>query len=213
MSFIDLLKSRRSIHNYIPNKKIPKEDFKKIIEAVRYTPSWYNAQPWEFVVIEDEENKKELQKIAFKQAHVTTASAVICVLWDTKIWRNAEQILKDWVEFWYCKPEKVPAYRNAFIKNRSEQRLREMTIRNVSLSCMNILLAAKELWYATCPMLWFNQPSLSDFLKLPEDIIPIMMITIWYEDLWDDWKGIEKQKLPLKKIEEVLHFESFDKFN
>jgi nitroreductase len=35
---------------------------------------------------------------------------------------------------------------------------------------------------ATCPMLGFNQPSLSDFLDLPEDIIPIMMITIGYED-------------------------------
>jgi putative NAD(P)H nitroreductase len=82
-----------------------------------------------------------------------------------------------------------------------------MTIRNVSLSCMNILLAAKELWYATCPMLWFNQPSLSDFLELPKEIVPIMIITIWYED---EWK--ERKKLPLKNLDEVLHFEKFDKY-
>lgn len=206
MNFFELLKSRRSIHNYIKNKKIPKEDFEKIFNVVRCTPSWYNAQPWEFVVIEDEEKKKELQKIAFNQSHVSDASAVICVLWDTNIWRNAEKILKEWVEYWYCKEEKIPAYRNAFVKKRSEQRLREMTIRNISLACMNILLAAKELWYATCPMLWFNQPSLSDFLELPKEIIPIMMITIWYEDKWK-----ERKKLPLKNLSEILHFEKFDK--
>ena len=212
MNFFELLKSRRSIHNYIPNKKIPKEDFEKIFDAVRYTPSWYNAQPWEFVVIEDEDSKKKIQKIAFNQAHVSDSSAVICVLWDTNIWRNAEKILKEWVEYWYCKEEKVPAYRNSFTKNRSEQRLREMTIRNASLTCMNILLAAKELWYATCPMLWFNQPSLSDFLELPKEIIPIMIITIGYEKLWKNWEQIERKKLPLKNLKEVLHFEKFNKY-
>jgi nitroreductase len=77
---VQAIKTRRAIHNYIPNKKIPKEDFEKLVDTVRCTPSGYNAQPWEFVVIEDEEKKKELQKIAFNQAHVTDASAVICVL-------------------------------------------------------------------------------------------------------------------------------------
>ena len=207
MWVVDVLKSRRAIHNYIPNKKIPREDFEKIFDTVRYTPSWYNAQPWEFVVIEDEEKKKELQKIAFNQSHVSQASAVICVLGDVNIWRNAEKILKEWVEYWYCKEEKVLAYRNAFTKKRSEQRLREMAIRNVSLACMNILLVAKELWFATCPMLWFNQPSLSDFLELPKEIIPIMMITIWYENTWK-----ERKKLPLKSLDEILHFEKFEKY-
>jgi nitroreductase len=80
MNVFEALKTRRSIHNYIPNKKIPKEDFKKIFDVVRYTPSGYNAQPWEFVVIEDQEKKKKLQEIAFNQKHVADASAVICVL-------------------------------------------------------------------------------------------------------------------------------------
>jgi nitroreductase len=44
-------------------------------------------------------------------------------------------------------------------------------------------------------------------LDLPEDIIPIMMITIGYED---EWK--EKKKLPLKKVSEILHFWEFTKF-
>ena len=76
-----------------------------------------------------------------------------------------------------------------------------MAIRNVSLACMNFLLVANEMWFATCPMLWFNQPMISDFLELEKDFIPIMLISIWFEDKWK-----ERKKLPLKKIEEVLKF-------
>jgi len=201
MDIFETIKTRRAIHNYIPNKKIPKENFEKIIETVRYTPSGYNAQPWEFLVFEKKENLEKIQKIAFNQKHVTEASAVIIVIWDTNMCRNSDKILREWVEYWYCTEDKVPAYKNAFCKKRKREKLEKMTIRNVSLSCMNIMLTAHAMGLATCPMLWFNQPMLSEFLELEGDFIPIMIIAIWYED-----KGKEKKKLPLKTVEEVLKF-------
>ena len=203
-NLLETIKSRRAIHNYIPNKPIPKETFKDLIEVTSFTPSWYNAQPWEFVIIEDKEKLKKLKEIAFWQEHVTQASAIIVVLWDTVIWRRADELLKDWVKYWYCTEDKVPAYKNAFCKKRKEQRLREMCIRNVSLACMNLMIAAETMWLATCPMLWFNQPSMSDFLSLPRDIIPIMMISIGYEDKWK-----EKHRLPRRKVEDMLYFEEY----
>ena len=62
MDILKTIKTRRAIHNYIPNKKIPRKDFEEIFDAVRYTPSWYNAQPWEFLVIEDEKKKERIAK-------------------------------------------------------------------------------------------------------------------------------------------------------
>ena len=204
MNTLEAIESRRAIHNYIKWKKIPKEVFEKLVYYTSFTPSWYNAQPWEFLIIEDQKKKDDLKQIAFGQEHVPDASAIVIVLWDTLIWRNAENILKDWVKYGYCTEEKVPAYRNAFTKKRSKQRLREMCIRNVSLAVMTFMLAAEDMWLATCPMMGFNQPMLCEYLELPEDIIPIMMIAIWYEE-----EGKEKKQLPRKKVEDLMYFEKY----
>lgn len=201
MDVFQAIKTRRAIHNYIPNKKIPKEDFEKLIDTVRYTPSWYNAQPWKFLIFQKKESLEKIKEIAFNQEHVTDCSAMIVVIWDTNMCRNSDRILEDWVKYWYCTKDKVPAYKNAFCKNRSREKLEKMTIRNVSLACMNLMITANAMWLATCPMLWFNQPMLSEFLELEEDFIPVMLTAIWYEDKWK-----EKEKLPLKELDEVLEF-------
>ena len=203
---LDIIKKRRSIHNFIENTSIPKKDIIKLIKGVSYTPSGYNAQPWSFVVIENKKRMKDIQSIAFDQKHVSKASAIIIVLGDTNIGRNAEVLLKDWVKFGYCTEKEVPAYMNSFCKNRSEQKKREMCIRNVSMAAMNLLLIAEDMGLATCPMMGFNQPKLIEYLELPIDIIPVLMVAIGYED-----QGKEKPQLPRKHIEEILHFEEYGK--
>jgi len=65
-SFLELVKSRRSIRRFKP-QPVPKETIEKILEAARYTPSAGNSQPWEFVVVENAETKNIISKnIALK---------------------------------------------------------------------------------------------------------------------------------------------------
>ncbi|MFO7772970.1 MAG: nitroreductase family protein [Dehalococcoidia bacterium] len=55
-SFLELVKKRRSIRRFKPDP-VPDEYVDKIIEAVRWAPSGFNLQPWDFVVV----NEKELK--------------------------------------------------------------------------------------------------------------------------------------------------------
>ena len=64
-SFIELLKSRRSIRAYKPDP-IPDEYIKKIIEAARWAPSGGNSQPWEFVVIKRSDLKDRIAELFMK---------------------------------------------------------------------------------------------------------------------------------------------------
>lgn len=57
---LEFLKSRRSIRIF-ENKPIPEEEIKMILEAGRWSPSAFNRQTWEFVVIK---NKDILEKIS-----------------------------------------------------------------------------------------------------------------------------------------------------
>src|SRR5512139_2189033 len=61
-TFIDLLKSRRSIRAYKPDP-IPDDAIQKIIEAARWAPSGANAQPWEFILVKDPATKEKMARI------------------------------------------------------------------------------------------------------------------------------------------------------
>jgi len=204
MIFSELAKKRRSVHSFIPNKEFTDAQFKELIKTTSYTPSGYNAQPWEFVLIRDKDRLKKLQEIAYNQKHITECSGVIVILGDTNIGRNADELLKDWVKYGYCTEEQVPVYKNTFTKKRAPEKLKDMSLRNATLSAMTLMYAAEEMGLATCPMMGITQWELMDFIKAPEDRILIMAIAIGYEDT-----GKEKPQLPRKKIENMIHFEEF----
>lgn len=66
MTLVDTLLSRRSIRNY-EKRDIPKEVLDQILEAGRMAPSAANKQPWHFIVVTDEELKRELAKGLFSR--------------------------------------------------------------------------------------------------------------------------------------------------
>jgi nitroreductase len=57
---LEIIKSRRSIRNY-QDKAVPDEVLDKVLEAVRWSPSWANTQCWEVVVVKDQAIKQKLQ--------------------------------------------------------------------------------------------------------------------------------------------------------
>jgi nitroreductase len=66
MSFTDVILTRRSIRHY--NKKaIPEDVLNQILEAGRSAPSAANRQPIHFIIVNNEEAKKELSKGMFNR--------------------------------------------------------------------------------------------------------------------------------------------------
>ena len=61
MSFGDLIKSRRSIRKYT-EQKIPSEIVKKITSAALMSPASKRRNPWEFIVVQDEEMLRQLSE-------------------------------------------------------------------------------------------------------------------------------------------------------
>ncbi len=72
---------------------IPDADLKKILEAGLHAPSGYNMQPWRFVVVRTEEQRRRLRGASFNQPKVEEASVVIVACGDADggamaIWRK-----------------------------------------------------------------------------------------------------------------------------
>lgn len=56
---LDLIKKRRSIRSYT-DEPVSEADVKKLLEAAMAAPSANNRQPWEFIVVHDEELRRQL---------------------------------------------------------------------------------------------------------------------------------------------------------
>ena len=87
-----LMDERKSVRKYEPGVTIPREQIQHILEQATSAPSSSNLQPWRFLVIDDQEQKKELRIAGFNQEQIETSSAIIAVLGDNEMYKNAKQI-------------------------------------------------------------------------------------------------------------------------
>ena len=63
MNTTQSIRARRSVRKYKPGQILPQEHIDLMLEAAMCAPSAMNARPWEFVVVENEELKREITKI------------------------------------------------------------------------------------------------------------------------------------------------------
>ena len=62
MNTLDAMRSRRNVRKF-KDQPIPAKDLDQILEMARRTPSGSNQQNWDFVVVTDRDQLKELAKV------------------------------------------------------------------------------------------------------------------------------------------------------
>ena len=86
-STLALLKARRSIRRYRPDP-VPDEMVEQLLEAGRWAPSASNRQPWAFIVVRDEEVRRQVAQHAayylIRWAHVSQAPLLIALCGDRR---------------------------------------------------------------------------------------------------------------------------------
>jgi nitroreductase len=76
MSVLDTIRERRSVRRYKPDS-IPQEVLFRVLEAVRYSPSGKNLQPWKFILVRDDQIKKRLAEASAGQSFIAGAPVVV----------------------------------------------------------------------------------------------------------------------------------------
>jgi nitroreductase len=75
----DAIRSRRNVREF-EDRPLPGEHLDRILEAGRRAPSSRNWQPWDFVVVTDREQLKELAKVWQGASHVAGSAATIALI-------------------------------------------------------------------------------------------------------------------------------------
>ena len=119
MEFLDVIQQRNSEHDFLPGEKISEEAFYRILESVKTTPSGYNAQPWHFLLIQDDERLKEIKKICYDQEIITRSGNLVVVLGDIEFGpHEKERVQKEWAEHRGMSQKKVEALGASLLKER-----------------------------------------------------------------------------------------------
>ncbi len=198
MEFKDLVQQRRSAHNFEAGFKVDENTWNDLLEYVRYTPSGYNAQPWQFQLLQTEADITALHKICLNQDIIKTSGNVVVLIGDTDFGKNeSDRILAEWQAYRNLTPEKAAGLKSSLEKERETWKKREMVIRNASLAAMTFLYAAEDLGLAACPMMGVRQLDLKKYLDLADNQLPIIVIALGKSG------GSEGTRLPRKSVEEI----------
>jgi len=77
-SLIDAIRQRRSVRKY-EEKAFPMEELTSLVEAARWAPSAGNSQPWEFLLINDEDMLRALKSVSPGWLKQAPALIVTCI--------------------------------------------------------------------------------------------------------------------------------------
>jgi nitroreductase len=75
----EAIESRRNVRSF-SDLPIPAKDLDQILEAGRRSPSSQNWQPWDFILVTDREQLRELAKVWQGAGHVAGSAATIVVI-------------------------------------------------------------------------------------------------------------------------------------
>ena len=175
MNVTTAIETRRSIKAYDPAHKLSEAEVSKLMSLAMLSPTAFNIQHWRFVLVEDKALREQIQAVSWNQAQVTEASLLIVLVADVQAWAKQPE------RYWKDAPKPVqdflvPAITQYYTGNPQAQR--DEAMRSCGMAAMNIMLAAKEMGYDTCPMDGFDFEAVSKLLNLPADHIPTMFVTV-----------------------------------
>lgn len=197
-----LMHERKSVRKYKEGVVIPQEKLQYLLQQAITAPSSSNLQPWRFLVIQDQQVKKELRAIANDQEQVETSSAIIAVLGDLEMYEHAEQIYDANYEQGFITREVADLMitkSRALYSNLPEAVLKNIVHFDAGLVAMQIMLLAKDMGYDTVPMGGFDKVKFAEKFNLPQNEIPILLIAIGEASA----PAYGSSRLPL---EQIAHF-------
>ena len=182
MMYQDVVRSRRSVRDFMPDVEIPKEELMAIIEEAMFAPNSTNLNSWRFLIVTEKEQKEALYEVSMQQPAVKGAAAVISLLGDLTAYTvaNADEISAKAVaqgtmteEIRQGINENVSWYYDV-----SEEQKREWLMLDQGLVAMQLMLSAKDRGYDTVAMSGFKTEAVRKLFNIEDHLVNGLIIPI-----------------------------------
>lgn len=210
MEFDEAVQTRRSVHEY-SDEPVDDATIEAVFEQVRYSPSSYNLQPWEFLVLTEEDNRERLKEVAYGQEHVTDAPVAVAVLGNTDPSAHVEAVAEDQLRKGYLPNEAAKEGLLETIDGMAERDTetnRVWTTRSTALAGMTLMHAARAEGLSTCPVGGFDAEALQAEFDIDDQYEPVMLVTMGHADA-----NAQDTNTPRKfrrSVDDIVHREEFE---
>ena len=155
-------------------KKMSQEDLDFVLEAGRLSPSSFGMEHWQFFVLRDKQMREEIQKVAWNQPQITTASELIAVTYKKTVRSTDEYIKSEFEKFHY--PEYLLGMYGQFIDPRVDTALECWSSRQVYIATANMMTAGASVGIDSCPMEGFDKESVEKIMGLDTKLYGLAML-------------------------------------
>ncbi|WP_297193670.1 nitroreductase family protein [uncultured Campylobacter sp.] len=159
-----IFENRFSCREFL-DKDIDKDDFRKVLELARLSPSSLGLEPWYFIATQDKNKIKELGIIANNQTRVSTCAALIIIVsrydfaayFEDKL--RKRDMSKEEIE------KRIQAYK-PFLESMNFEERKSYSKQQAHIALATILYAATSLNLGSCAIGGFSQKDLDKYLGL-----------------------------------------------
>lgn len=199
MDLEQAIRERGSVKSYDPALGPDEAELAAIFGLVVRSPSSFNLQHWRFVAVRDHATRQALMAAAWNQAHVGQAAVDVVVCGKLLAHHDAERCFAGAPA---AVRERLVPMIGGFYEGKPALQ-RDEAIRSGSLAAMTLMLVAQARGWSTCPMIGFDPRKFAAILGIPDDHVPVMLVTLGKGAA----KALPSGRLPLR---EVVHLDRFD---
>jgi nitroreductase len=195
---------RRATRRFDPSRPLADDLLRRLLGLATRAPSGYNLQPWRFLVVRSERNRRRLRDCAFNQPKVTEAPVVVVVLgYRGAFATHLEPMLAARVATGGMTPEEAGEVRGR--AEATAARLADPStwaLRSTMLAAATLMIAAEGLGVASAPMEGFDPARIKEAFGVPDDHVICCLVALGY--------ALEHAPFPGRfGLEEVCYEEHF----
>lgn len=179
-------------------EKVPQEKVEYILEAIRLSASSVGLQPYTVLVIENDEVRRQVQKVAYNQPQLVEGSHVIIfAAWNNITEAQVDVYMQHTAETRNVPVESLDGFKSSImgsIGTRTQEQKFEWAARQTYIALGTALLAAAEQGVDATPMEGFDPAALDELLNLKEKgLRSVSMMAIGYRNRQEDFLATAKK--------------------
>lgn len=197
--------SRRDVRSRFTSKAIDEEILTRILNAAHHAPSVGFSQPWNFILIKDDQTKK-MVKESFDEERERTSQLIDDPKRSKYLSLKLEGIIESPVNICVTYD---PSRFGPFVIGRSS--IPETGIYSVCCAVQNLWLAARTEGIGLGWVSILSNDVLKEALDLPEHVIPVAYLCLGYVEEFSSKPDLETAGwLPRLDLKDVVFYEKWE---
>lgn len=211
MDFEQIVSKRRAVNFFDPDKSIDPSVVKKMVTLASLTPSSFNLQPWNLIILTSKTDKLRLQKAAMNQEKVSQAPVTMIILADRDGFSQDHPIVEKVFLENVASGLMTESQRDWFdnvrqtLYGKDNDSIQAFACKNAAFFAMSLMYAAKSLGIDSHPMDGFNHDKVKSEFKIPDSFYIPLLISFGY---FNTAKALSDPKWRKSYEEIVVNFDN-----